>query len=30
LRGQVPMPGALPPLDVPPELDPQFVASAAH
>ena len=30
LRGQVPMPGALPALEVPPELDPHFVASAAR
>ena len=30
LRGQVPMPGALPALEVPQELDPHFVAAAAH
>jgi flagellar biosynthetic protein FlhB len=30
LRGQVPMPGALPVLEVPAELDPHFAASAAH
>jgi flagellar biosynthesis protein FlhB len=30
LRGQVPMPGALPQLEVPAELDPHFVASATH
>ena len=30
LRGQVPMPGALPALEVPRELDPHFVAAAAH
>jgi len=30
LRGQVPMPAALPALEVPQELDPHFVAAAAH